>query len=198
MTGRQIKLGLIIGAIIIIVPIVILTLFRKQIFGFILKHEQKNFIDKLHRKAQNRFSKFIARIEKETQYNVIITGSYISWSDQQKLHETDPKQPAPGNSFSNYGMAITINAINGTSFLRKSSKKAAWDKSKIPEIAAKSGIKWGGLDASNYNPVLFYISNEYTLDQLRQMALNQFGSDINGIKGNEVKIPHLLRRIKGD
>lgn len=196
MTGRQIKLGLIIGAIIIIVPIVILALFRKQIFSAILKQEQKKFIDRLHYKSQNKLKKFIARVEKETEYNIIVTSSYIPWSEQQKLHEADPKKPAAGSSLSNYGLSITINAINGTSFLRKSSKKSAWEKSKIPDIASKLGIKWGGLDDSNYNPVYFDLSGEYNVDTLKNIALNQFPGGIEDVKGNEVKIPNLLRRIK--
>lgn len=185
---QQIKHIFLIGLIVIVVPFVILALFRKRIFGFILKPEQKGYIDKLHKKAQFKFSKFIDRVEKETEYNIIITDSYRSFLEQQKEHEADPNNPAPGHSMHDFGFAIDINATNGTSYLRKSSSKEAWEKTGIPNIARDMGLVWGGDYKSYHDPVHFDMSNDYDVNHLRDLAFAQFGTKWEDINGNQVKI----------
>lgn len=185
---QHVKHMVLIVIIVIMVPTVLLVLFRKRIFGFILKPEQKAYIDKLHRRAKFKLSKFIDRIEKETDYNVIITDSYRTFADQQKEHEANPSNPAPGYSLHDFGFAIDINATNGTSYLRKSSSKEAWEKTGIPQIARDMGIVWGGDYKSYYDPVHFDLSNDYDVDKLRELAFEQFGTSWENIQGNQIKI----------
>lgn len=185
---QQVKHIVIIAIIVIVVPIIILAFFRKRIFGFILKPEQKQYLDKLHRKAKFKLSKFVDRVEKETDYNVIITDSYRTFAEQQKEHLADPRNPEPGGSFHNFGFAIDINATNGTSYLRKASSKEAWEKTGIPQIAREMGIEWGGDYKSYYDPVHFGLESDYSISYLKDLALDQFGTSWENIRGNEIKI----------
>lgn len=105
MKAQQVKHIVLIGLILIVVPTILLVLFRKRIFGFFLKPEQKKYIDQLHKKAQFKLSKFIDRVEKETDYNIIITDGYRTFADQQKEHEIDPRNPAAGDGYHDYGLA---------------------------------------------------------------------------------------------
>lgn len=173
-----------------VVPFVIVAIFRKDIFGAVLKPSQDKIIAHLHEKYRDKFRQFIDAVEKETKYNIIITVGYISWLDQQKLHEKDPKNPKPGDSFNNYGLAINILATNSVTFLRKKSSQADWDKSGIPKIAEKFGIKQNSDNLAN-----FYVDG-YSIDALKKIAISQYGSDVALIKGNEIKLPPIaLRRL---
>lgn len=185
---QQVKHIVLIGLIVIVVPIIILALFRKRIFGFFLKPEQEVYISKLHKKAQAKFRKFIDRVEEETDYNVIITDGYRTFLEQQKEHEEEANNPAPGHSLHDFGFALDINATNGTSYLRKSSSKEAWEKTGIPQIAREMGFIWGGDYKSYHDPVHFDLSKDYDVNQLRALAINQFGDNWDDIQGNKIKL----------
>lgn len=189
MKFQQVKHITIIILIIVIVPIIILVLFRKRIFGYILKPEQEKYIAQLNKKVQFKFEKFIDRVEKETDYNVIITSGYRTFAEQQKLHDEDPQNnPKPGGSMHNYGGAIDINAVSGTNYLRKSSSIEAWEKSGIPQIAREMGFTWGGDFKSYHDPVHIGLDRTYDINKLREEAIAMFGTDWNNIKGNQVKL----------
>lgn len=188
MKAQHVKHIVLIVIIIVVVPTVILVLFRKRIFGFFLAPEQKKYIEQLHKKAQFKFSKLIDRIEKETDYNVIITDGYRTFADQQKEHEIDPRNPPAGDGFHVYGLAIDINATNGTSYLRKASSKEDWENSGIPNIAREMGFRWGGDFKTYYDPVHFDLGNDYDSNHLKELAFEQFGTNWDDIKGNEIKL----------
>lgn len=190
MKFQQIKHITLIIAIIIIVPIVILVLFRKRIFGYILKPEQEKYIAQLNKKVQFKFEKFIDRVEKETDYSVIITSGYRTFAEQQRLHDEDPaNNPAPGGSMHNYGTALDINAVSGTNYLRKASSIASWEKSGIPQIARDMGFTWGGdFKTYHHDPVHIGLDRTYDIDTLKAEAIAMFGTDWNNIQGNQVQL----------
>ena len=185
---QQVKHIFLIGLLVIIVPTIILVLFRKRIFGFILKPEQEKHIAKLHRKAKFIFEKFIDRVEKETGYNIIITDSYRTFADQKIEHDLDPRNPEPGYSLHNFGMGLDLNATDGLSYLRKASSKEAWENTGIPQIAREMGIKWGGDFVYYHDPVHFDLSHDYDVNQLRELAISQYGTDWNNIFGNQIQL----------
>lgn len=189
MTWQNAKHMALIVGLIILVPVVILVLFRKRIFGIILKPEQEKYIAQLNKQVRFKFEKFIERVEKETDYNVIITSGYRTFAEQQKQYEADPENnPKPGRSMHNYGLALDINAVSGTSYLRKSSSIAAWEKSGIPKIAREMGFTWGGDFKTYHDPVHFGFDRTYNVDNLYAQAISQFGDNWENIHGNQVKL----------
>lgn len=185
---QQVKHLVIFGIIFIVVPLIILAIFRKRIFGYILKPEQKKYISQLNKKVQNKFSRFIDRVEKETDYNVIITSGYRTFAEQQNEHLDDSSNPAPGYSIHNYGLGLDINAVADTSYLRKSTSKEKWEQSGIPNIARDMGFTWGGDFVSYYDPVHIGLDREYDVDKLRAIAINEYGTDWNNIQGNQIQL----------
>lgn len=172
----------------VIILIGILIYFRKTIFKILLTPVQEYFIIKLHPKKQDRFRKFISRVEKETDYNVIITSGYRTFSEQVKIHNDDPKNPEAGYSMHNYGLAMDINATNGTNYLRKASSKEDWELSGIPRIAREMGFSWGGDFKTYHDPVHIGFDRAYDVDELRLVAINQFGNNWDDIEGNKINI----------
>lgn len=185
---QQVKHIVLITTIVIVVPLIVLAIWRKQIFGFFLRPEQEKYIQTLHAKAQKKLRRFIDRVEKETDYNVIMTDAYRTFAEQQKEHLADPRNPAPGDSLHDFGFAIDINATDGMSYLRKSTSKEKWEASGIPQIARDMGIKWGGDYVSYYDPVHFDLSNDYDVKELKALAFAQFGTEWDKIQGNQIQL----------
>lgn len=185
MSERDIKIAIWVGVIIILA---LLFIFRRKIFTVLLTSQQEYYIKDLHPKVQNEFRRFVRRVEKDTGYKIIFTSGYRTFAEQQKEYEADSSNAAPGYSFHEFGMASDINATNGTDYLRKGSSKEAWEKSGIPQIAREMGFRWGGDFASYYDPVHFDRGNDYDVNTLRELAINQFGSNWNDIEGNKIKL----------
>ena len=186
MSEKALRTGIIIGAIVIVS---LLFIFRNRIFRVLLSAEQELYIRNLHPKVQDKFRRFIRRVENETGYSVIITDGNRSYEDQLKEHNADPTNvPKPGGSLHGYGMAIDINATNGTTYLRKSSSIDAWNKSGIPQIAKEMGFKWGGDYLSYHDPIHFDLGNDYDIDYLIGLAQSQFGSDWQKMDGNKIRL----------
>lgn len=188
MNIQRVKHIVLIGLLVIVVPLVILALFRKKIFGYILRPEQERYIAQLNKKVQNKFRKFIDRVEAETDYNVIVTSGYRTFSEQQKEHLANPLNPAPGYSTHNFGLSLDINAVADTSYLRKSTLKETWEKSGIPAIARDMGFTWGGDFVSYYDPVHIGLDKTYDVDALRILAISEYGTDWNNIQGNQIQL----------
>lgn len=185
---RQVKHIVLIGLLVIVVPLVILALFRKRIFGYILRPEQERYIKGLHKKVQNKFRRFIDRVEAETDYNVIVTDGYRTFAEQQKEYLADNSNPAPGHSTHNFGLSLDINAVADTSYLRKATSKETWEKSGIPQIARDMGFTWGGDFVSYYDPVHIGLDRTYDIDALRAEAIAMFGTDWEKIQGNKIQL----------
>lgn len=185
---QQVKHIVIFGFLFVVVPLVILAIFRKRIFGYILKPEQERYIKGLNKKVQNKFRRFIDRVEAETDYNVIVTSGYRTFAEQQKEHLANPLNPAPGYSTHNFGLSLDINAVADTSYLRKATLKETWEKSGIPAIARDMGFTWGGDFVSQYDPVHIGLDREYDIDALRAQAISEYGTDWNNIQGNQIQL----------
>lgn len=164
----------------------ILWVSRKPIIRGVLDANQEYYIGDLHPKAKESFRDFIRAVEKRG-YQVIVTSGYRSFSEQAKLKAQNSKNASPGNSYHNYGMALDINLVKDNSWWRKSTPKDEWEKTGIPQLARRLGMKWGGDFTSYHDPVHFTVPVK-PVNELLVTAKNQFGTNVNNIQGNKVQL----------
>lgn len=160
----------------------------KPISAIIQTPIKNNYFMDLHPAHADQFEKFTQRVEDETDYTLIYTSGYRSFAEQEKLYNQNNQNAKPGYSMHNYGMAIDINATNGTNYLSKSDTKVDWESSGIPAIAKDMGFTWGGDFKTYHDPVHIGLDGKYNTSTLRALAFNQFGSDPNNIFGNQINL----------
>lgn len=153
---------------------------------------QESYIQNLHLQARAYFRKFIREVESRTGWKVIITSGYRTFAKQQQLKQENSNNAKPGGSWHNYGMAIDINLTKGNTTIKKANSKQDWNNTGVPQIAELLGFDWGGNFASYHDPVHFdirdIIENKFSLsiDDLKDKAFTQFGTDWDNIEGNKV------------
>jgi len=158
-----------------------------DVIDYVFSEDVESGLKQLHPKAQPIFRSFIRDIEKMG-YKVVLTSGYRTFQRQMELKKENPSNATAGFSHHNYGTAIDINIVYGNNWLRKSSSKADWEKTGIPQYAKKKyNMRWGGDFKDYHDPVHFDLENIYPVNQLYTQAIKQFGS-ANKVKGNEVKI----------
>lgn len=178
-----------------IVLLVIIYINRQRVkktivegIDYMLSKEQESFIAKLHPVAQQKFRTFISEVQKRTGYRIIITSGFRSFAEQANLYAQNSKNAKPGFSFHNYGMAIDINAQNGTTWLRKASSKQSWTDSGIIDIADEMGFRWGGRFSGYADNVHFDLGKDYETASLYNLAVAQYGTNPKNILGNQINI----------
>lgn len=177
-----------------ILSISIALIYRKQISAtvhdvvdYVFSEDLEKGLKKLHPKAQNKFRSFIKDLQ-DLGYDVILTSGYRTFQEQIKLKKENSSNAQAGLSHHNYGTGIDINVKKGTTWLRKASSKADWEKSGIPKLAKdKYNLRWGGDFNSYHDPVHFDFENIYHSSDLYADAIKQFGSADKTI-GNKVNI----------
>jgi len=105
--------------------------------------------------VRQHFINFIKEIEARG-YRVIVTDSTRTKAQQAAHHKTDPRNPASGGTHINK-TALDINIItpSGTQ-LKKSTPKAIWEATGIPQLAKnKYGMRWGGDFKTYHDPIHF-------------------------------------------
>lgn len=161
----------------------------KKVKEIILSAEQEKFVRELHPKVQNDFRRFIKEVQDKYGYDVIITDAYRTFAESAKFKKLDPRNATPGYSAHNYGIAIDMVLQKDGKMLHKNDAKSAWEATGIPQLAkTKYGMRWGGDFTGYTDNVHFDFANKYPTDHLRQLAIQQFGSDENKIQGNKVVI----------
>ena len=119
-------------------------------------------------------------------YKVRVTDGYRTFQESIKLKKENPKNATAGFSLHNYGAALDINVSYGDNWLRKSSSKADWEKTGIPQYAKnKYNLRWGGDFNGYHDPIHFDLENIYPVNKLYAQAIKQFGS-AEKAKGNEM------------
>lgn len=185
---NTIKIILIIGGAILLVGSGITFYYVK--IAPRLSADQEKFVQQLnHRKAENKFRRFIKEAEKKSGWTIVPTSAYRSFEEQIVQHNVNPKNATPGFSEHNYGMAIDFTLKKGNQELHKDSSHADWIATGIPDLAKnKYNMRWGG-DFSGYpDNVHFDLGNDFPASELHTLALKQFGND-ESVIGNKVKIP---------
>lgn len=171
----------------LILAIIYFIIFKIKGIKTALSSVQQNpYFQNLNPQVAKRFEDFIKDVEANTDFAIIITSGYRTFEKQDELYKSGQTQTKAGYSTHNYGAALDINAQSPTKSLRMSSSKTDWSASRIPEIASKYGISWGG-NFTTPDRVHFYIPNLDTT-ALRNKAIQQFGADYKNIKGNEIKL----------
>lgn len=87
-------------------------------------------------------------IEKETDWKVEIISGLRTKQEQDQLKRENPRNAAVNKSRHVLGRAVDLNLYKRQGFrfmlLKKSSSKASWAATKVPEIAKRNGHLWGG------------------------------------------------------
>jgi peptidoglycan L-alanyl-D-glutamate endopeptidase CwlK len=110
---------------------------------------------RLHPSMRDRIADFFDEIEFRTGYVPIVTSGYRDHAKQVQLYNQNLKNAKPGYSLHEYGFAVDINLTkDGKVVVHKQSPKSQWQQ--VVDIAAKRGLKWGGVFAGYYDPVHFY------------------------------------------
>lgn len=115
--------------------------------------------DRMLRLLPHNEAKFRALCEaiEKTGNIVVITSSYRSTEEQERLYRENPKNAKPGSSPHEHSRAIDINLITVRGWVHKSDSVAKWNQTGVPQLAKKMGFRWGG-DFTNYHdPVHFEI-----------------------------------------
>ena len=109
-----------------------------------------------------RFKHFIADIEKETSWKVEIISGLRSKEAQIQLKRDNPRNAAVNKSRHVLGRAVDLILYKREGFrtiqLRKASSKSSWLASRVPEIAKRYGLLWGGTYKNYHDPVHFEVN----------------------------------------
>ncbi|NEW84340.1 MAG: M15 family metallopeptidase [Mariniphaga sp.] len=109
-----------------------------------------------------RFERFVNDIENESGWKVKIISGLRSRDEQIQLKRDNPRNAAVSKSRHVLGRAIDINLYKrvglSTLLLKKSSSKASWRKTGVPEIAKRYQLLWGGTYRNYHDPVHFEIN----------------------------------------
>ena len=121
-----------------------------------------NNISEANKECADRFELFIADIEKETNWKVEIISGLRSKEAQIQLKRDNPRNASVDRSRHVLGRAIDLNLYRREGFqfirLRKSNSKSSWLATKVPEIAKKYGLLWGGTYKNYHDPVHFEVN----------------------------------------
>ena len=106
--------------------------------------------------------KHINQIEKETSWKVEIISGLRSKEAQIQLKRDNPRNAAVNKSRHVLGRAVDLILYKREGFriiqLRKGSSKSSWLASRVPEIAKRYGLLWGGTYKNYHDPVHFEVN----------------------------------------
>lgn len=150
-------------------------------------------INELHHNVRDNFRRFVTEVEDSLGYNVTLTDGYRTWAESAVFKQQNPKNATPGYSSHNYGMALDLVLTKNGTTLHKADSLAKWNATGVPKLAKeKYKMRWGG-DFNGYpDTVHFDYQNIFPTKVLYQLALAQFGENINKVEGNKVVIPEGL------
>lgn len=144
-------------------------------------------LNSLHPKYKPLFFAFINEAKRQG-WTPQINASYRTFKRSQELKKEDSRNATPGFSPHNYGMAIDVQFSKNGKVLGKNTPTQDWLLSRLPSIADKYGLAWGGLIKGYPDRVHFYVKGIDT-KKLYAMALKQFNTnDPNQIQGNRLNI----------
>lgn len=150
--------------LITLLLLVIFTILKSLLLPYFVEKRNKSLLTRLKDVELRNylvFNAFIHDIEKETDWQILITSGYRTVEEQEILKKRDDRNARAGQSKHNFGKAIDINLYQSTwitgKWLLKSSSKKHWEDSGVLKIAKRYNLKWGGDFKSYYDPVHFEI-----------------------------------------
>ena len=121
-----------------------------------------NNIEEANQECAAKFNQFIAEIEKETSWKVEIISGLRSKEAHIQLKRDNPRNAAVNKSRHVLGRAVDLILYKREGFriiqLRKGSSKSSWLASRVPEIAKRYGLLWGGTYKNYHDPVHFEVN----------------------------------------
>ena len=109
-----------------------------------------------------RFDRFIGEIEKNGEWKVLIISGLRTKDEQIQLKRDNPRNASYKKSRHVLGRAVDINLYKREGlrivWLKKGSSLGLWRKSKVPDIARKHRLLWGGTYRTYHDPVHFEIN----------------------------------------
>lgn len=174
----------------IVISLILIIVLRKIVLS--LKYARINklygdTINKLHPSCDRLFKEFLYRMDKQG-YQIIITSSYRSFTKQQQLKSENPQNASAGLSFHNYGMALDINLKKGEQYWKKSDSIEHWKKTNIDKVCNDLKLRWGGTFSSYHDPIHIDVDGRFNTKELLTLAHKQYGTNVNDIVGNKVRI----------
>ena len=121
-----------------------------------------NNLEEANQECAAKFNHFIADIERETSWKVEIISGLRSKEAQIQLKRDNPRNAAVNKSRHVLGRAVDLILYKREGFrmiqLRKGSSKSSWLASRVPEIAKRYGLLWGGTYKNYHDPVHFEVN----------------------------------------
>ena len=121
-----------------------------------------NSIAETNNECAIKFNRFVADIEKETNWKVEIISGLRTKEAQIQLKRDNPRNASVNKSRHVLGRAIDLNLYKRVGFqlviLKKANSKATWLATGVPEIAKKYGLLWGGTYKTYHDPVHFEVN----------------------------------------
>jgi hypothetical protein len=119
-------------------------------------------IKEMNANSYQTFSKFIADIEDNTEWSVLIISGLRTKERQKELIRENGKNASAGKSRHVLGRAIDINLYRKNwlwrVWLKKFNSKKDWRNTGVVRISEKYGLLWGGSYRSYHDPVHFEIN----------------------------------------
>jgi len=127
-----------------------------------INHSEICDIAELNEDYAARFTRFVDDIERETDWKVEIISGLRTKEEQIQLKRDNPRNASVKKSRHVMGRAVDLNLYKRNGFrlirLKKSSSKASWQATGVPEIAKRYGLLWGGTYRNYHDPVHFEIN----------------------------------------
>jgi hypothetical protein len=122
-------------------------------------------------------------------YDTIIVSGYRNYVDSVALAKQMGEANAPVVSAHLFALAVDLNFKNratGKTITKSGSSKAEWEASGLLKIIRNLGMRTGA-DFSNADVNHVDILNKYPIDDLKSLAVEQYGS-VNSVNGSNLKI----------
>lgn len=122
-------------------------------------------------------------------YDTIIVSGYRNYSDSVALAKQMGEANAPVVSAHLFSLAVDLNFINratGKKLTKSGSSKAEWEASGLLKIIRDLGMRTGA-DFANVDVNHVDILNKYSIDDLKALAVAQYGS-VSDVDGSNLKI----------
>jgi hypothetical protein len=122
-------------------------------------------------------------------YDTIIVSGYRNYVDSVALAKQMGEANAPVVSAHLFALAVDLNFKNratGKTITKSGSSKAEWEASGLLKIIRNLGMRTGA-DFSNADVNHVDILNKYPIEDLKDMAIAQYG-DVQNVNGSELKI----------
>jgi len=152
---------MLVATIVVSVLYICYTIIYDLRVHFINKSELKD-IAKVNQIYSDRFDKFVSDIEKNTEWKVLIISGLRTKDEQIQLKRDNPRNASFKKSRHVMGRAVDLNLYKREGlrivWLKKGSSLTLWRKTKVPEIAGKYRLLWGGTYRTYHDPVHFEIN----------------------------------------